>query len=108
MQSYGEQSNLQSVLQGTEITAVFDGTEGQVHGYAGCNNYFGSYHIINNKLSIQEIAYTEMYRLDPEGVMEQEEQYLKALQAAESYEIEGGRLRITYGAEVLVFGTGDE
>lgn len=103
LQSYGEQGNLQTVLQGTEITAVFDGTEGQVHGSAGCNNYFGSYQSINNKLSIQEIAYTEMYCLDPEGVMEQEEQYLKAIQAAESFQIQDGKLQINSGDQILVY-----
>ncbi|GAH09343.1 unnamed protein product, partial [marine sediment metagenome] len=34
---------------------------------------------------------------------EQEQKYLKALQAAESYEIRDGKLRITCGAEVLIF-----
>jgi len=103
LQSYGEQGNLQTVLQGTEITAVFDSTEGQVHGSAGCNNYRGSYQIINNKLSIQEIVSTEMYRLDPEGVMEQEEQYLKAFRDAESFQIQDGKLQINCGAQILVF-----
>ena len=103
LESYGEPRNLQTVLEGTEITALFDSTEGQVRGSAGANNYFGSYQISKNKVSIQQIAHTEMYRLDPEGVMEQEQQYLKALQVAESYEIMDGKLRITCGAEVLIF-----
>ena len=83
LESYGKRGNLQAVLEGSEITAIFDSAEGQVHGFAGCNTYFGNYHITNNKLSIYEISYTEMYCLEPEGVMEQEEQYLKALRAAE-------------------------
>ncbi len=107
LESYGEQGNLQAVLEGTEITAIFDSSQGQVQGTAGCNTYFADY-MVNNNLSILQIAYTEMYCLEPEGVMEQEQEYLKILQSAESYEIEGGRLRITCGAEVLVFGTGDE
>ena len=44
-----------------------------------------------------------MYRLDPEGVMEQEEQYLKALQATESFQIQDGKLQINCGAQILVF-----
>ena len=103
LESYGEPGNLQTVLEGTEITALFDSTEGQVRGSAGANSYFGSYQISKNKVSIQQIGQTEMYRLDPEGVMEQEQQYLKALQVAESYEIMDGKLRITCGAEVLIF-----
>ena len=91
------------MLEGTEITALFDSATGQISGSAGANNYSGAYQISKNKLSIQEIAHTEMYRLDPEGVMEQEDYYLKTLQAAESYEISVGKLQITSGNQVLIF-----
>ncbi len=106
LESYGEQGNLQAVLEGTEITAIFDGVEGRVTGSAGANHYFGGYQISENELSIQEIAHTEMYRLDPEGVMEQEQAYLGTLQAAESYEINAGELRITAGSQLLIFTAG--
>ncbi len=108
LESYGEPESLQTVLEGTEITALFDSTEGQVTGSAGANNYFGAYQISKNKLSIQEIAHTEMYRLDPEGVMEQEDYYLKTLQAAESYKIEDGKLQITSANQVLIFTSSEE
>lgn len=103
LESYGEQGDLQAVLEGTETTALFDSAEGQVTGSAGANTYSAAYQINKNKLSIQAIARTEMYRLDPEGIMDQEEQYLKALQAAESYEIEDGKLQITSANQVLIF-----
>ncbi len=108
LESYGEQGDLQAVLEGTEITAIFDSAEGQITGSAGANHYFGAYQISKNKLSIQEIAHTEMYRLDPEGVMEQEDYYLKTLQAAESYEISVGKLQITSGNQVLIFRGNEE
>ncbi len=103
LESYGEPESLQTVLAGTEITALFDSGEGQISGSTGANNYFGGYQISKNALSIQEIAHTEMYRLDPEGVMEQETQYLTTLQSAENYEIEDGKLQITSGNQVLIF-----
>ena len=71
LESYGEQGNLQAVLEDTEITAVFDSAEGKVSGSAGCNNYFASYQINNNELSISAIGSTEMYC---EGLREQEQQ----------------------------------
>ncbi len=108
LESYGEQGDLQAVLEGTEITAIFDSAEGQVSGSAGANNYFGSYQISKNRLSIQEMSWTEMYRLDPEGVMEQEKYYLKTLRAAESYKIEDGKLQITSGNQVLIFRGSEE
>ena len=93
------------MLESTEITAIFDTAEGQVHGSAGCNSYSGGYQSSDNELSIPLIASTEMYCLEPEGIMEQELQYLKALQAAESYQIRDGKLEINCGAQILVFST---
>lgn len=96
------------MLEGTEITALFDSAEGQVSGSAGANSYSGAYQISKNKLSLQTITRTEMYRLDPEGIMEQEEYYLKTLQAAESYENSVGKLQITSGNQVLIFRGSEE
>ena len=103
LESYGEQGNLQAVLAGTRVTATFDSAEDEVKGSAGCNTYFGDYQISGNNLSIPVIANTEMYCLEPEGIMEQENQYLSAMRAAESYEIQNGKLRIIAGSQVLVF-----
>ncbi len=108
LESYGAAESLQTVLAGTEITAIFDSAEGIVSGSAGANSYSATYQINEDKLSIQAIAHTEMYRLDPEGVMEQEDYYLKTLQAAESYEISVGKLQITSGNQVLIFRGSEE
>lgn len=103
LESYGEEGSLRKVLEGTEITATFDGDKDQVHGSAGANTYSGSYKIDGNKLSILELAWTEMYRLDPPGVMEQEEQYLKAFRAAESFVIQDSKLKITADELILIY-----
>ena len=108
LEFYGEPEKLQTVLAKTEITVLFNGTEGIVSGSAGANSYSAAYQLSENKLSIQAIARTEMYRLDPEGVMEQEDYYLKILQAAGSYKIDGGKLRIAASAEVLIFKDSEE
>lgn len=102
LESYGEPGNLKPVIEGTRITATFDSAEGQVSGSAGCNSYFGDYQI-NGKLSIPVLASTEMYCLDPEGVMEQESEYLKMLQTAGSYRIQDGKLQIDCGNQILVY-----
>jgi len=101
---FGEQGNLQAVLEGTEITATFNSQDSQVKGSGGCNTYFGEYQAEKNELSISDLAWTEIGCLDPEGVLEQEQQYLSALQTAESYTIEDGELRISsLGERVLIF-----
>jgi hypothetical protein len=45
---------------------------------------------------------------EPQGILEQETQYLQALQSAESYEIEDGKLQITSGNQVLIFRDSEE
>ena len=104
LESYGEEGDLQAVLEGTEITATFDSKDGQVRGSGGANTYFGDYEARKNQLSISRLTWTEMFRLDPEGVMEQEHWYLSALQETETYVIEDGELRISCsGGQVLIF-----
>jgi heat shock protein HslJ len=96
------------VLDGSEITAVFDSGEGQVSGSAGCNHYFGGYQVSGSSLTVSQIGYTEMYCMYPEGVMEQESEFLRALQAAESYEVQdNGILVINCGDSQLVFTSED-
>lgn len=106
LQSYGEFGNLKDVLTDMEITAEFVSSEGTVEGSAGCNSYSGSYEVKDSQLSIPgPIAATEMYCMEPEGVMEQERQYLEILQAAKSYSVEDGELQINCGGQVLIYTT---
>jgi len=107
LESYGEQESLKTIIEGTRITATFDGAEGRVNGSAGCNNYFGEYRIVKNNLSIPLVGNTEMYCMEPEGRMEQETQYLKLLNSAESYEVSDNKLRIYAGSQVLVYASED-
>ena len=104
LESYGEPGNLKTVIIDTEITAEFVSTEDTVKGSAGCNHYFGGYEIKDSQLSIPgPIAVTEMYCMEPPGVMDQEQEYLAILQLAESYEINGEELQINCGKQVLIF-----
>ncbi|MFC1910607.1 META domain-containing protein [Chloroflexota bacterium] len=104
LQSYGSDTNPKSVIEGTEITALFNSEKHQVAGSAGANSYFGGYQLVNySMISIGQIGQTEMYRLDPPGVMDQEQEYLKILQNAESYKIEAEKLQINCGVNILVF-----
>lgn len=103
LESFGQQGNLKSPLEGTEITATFESNEGQVRGSSGCNSYFGKYEVNGDKLTIQEMAWTEMACLEPEGVMEQETEYLSILSKAVNYQIKDGKLQIDSGDQMLVF-----
>ena len=103
--SYGDPSDPQAVLEGSEITAQFDGAKGTVTGSAGCNSYFGAYEVDGDSLTVGPVGSTEMYCAAPENVMDQETAYLAALQSAASYQIVGNQLQIANadGATVLTF-----
>lgn len=50
--SYGEQGDLQAVIPGSEITALFESAKGKIKGSAGCNSYFGGYTVSENRLTV--------------------------------------------------------
>jgi len=104
LESYGEPDDLNTVLEDTEITIAFISAEGKMEGSAGCNSYFGGYEVNEDKLTIKPpTGSTVMACPNPEGIMEQEQQYLKALQAAESFQIQGGKLQINCGGQILIY-----
>ncbi len=72
------------------ITISFE--DGQVNGSSGCNSYFGEYKINGNEISFGPLASTEMACLDPEGIMDQEYEYLTFLSEVVTYSIEGDQL----------------
>ena len=59
-----------------QITLSF--TENEINGNAGINNYFGSYKISNDNISIQGIGATEM--AGPDNLMRIEGEYLALLE----------------------------
>lgn len=82
-----------STVAGTTLTASFEG--GSITGEAGCNGYGGSYEVDGSSLTTEEIVSTMMLCEEPEGLMDQEANFLDILNNAESYEIEGNSLTIT-------------
>ena len=102
------QGGVVSLIIGTEITAVF-GEDGTLSGSAGCNNYTAAYEVDGENISIGPAATTRMFCAEPEGIMEQESQYLAALQTAATYLIEGDRMemRTAEGSLVAIFAAAD-
>jgi heat shock protein HslJ len=82
-----------TVLIGTNLTAEF-AEDGTISGESGCNSFSGSYEVTGNQITIGPLATTRMACNEPVGVMEQETQYLAALQSASSYLIEGNVLEL--------------
>jgi heat shock protein HslJ len=93
-----------SLIIGTEISAIF-GEDNRLTGNSGCNSYFAEYETDGDNIGIGTAGSTEMACLEPEGVMEQEQQYLAALQTAATYKIDGlnMEMRTSEGSLVAAF-----
>ena len=90
-------------LMGTIITAAFSNSE--IGGSSGCNSYSGSYTLVGGSIQFGDIGGTEMACLDPEGVMDQEQSFLRTLHRVASYRLGTGQLELldVAGSAVLVF-----
>jgi heat shock protein HslJ len=82
-----------SPIFGTELTATF-GQDGTLSGSAGCNNYNASYQVDGASMTIGPAVSTRKACAGPEGIMDQELQYLAALQTAATYELRGDKLEM--------------
>jgi heat shock protein HslJ len=91
MLNYNNGRGLFSALAGTEVTALFS-VDGNLTGTAGCNNYRASYQVDGNNIQIGPAATTRMFCSEPEGIMDQENDYLAALESAATYRIDRQQL----------------
>jgi heat shock protein HslJ len=92
------------VLEGTTLTANF-GEDGTLTGNSGCNEYSGPSKITANQIGIGPLTSTRKACSDPAGVMEQESQYLAALENAQVFVVDGNtlELRLVDGAVAVKF-----
>lgn len=64
----------------------------QIAGNAGCNSFSGTYTAQDSTIAIGPLASTMMYCVEPEGIMEQESQFLRALENSTVSEFEASSL----------------
>lgn len=89
-----------SVLTGTTLTMAFS-KDGRVSGSAGCNQYTATYAHTGQKLTIGPAAATRKLCTQPDRVMEQESQFLKALETVATARFEGDRLELRTASGAL-------
>lgn len=89
-----------SVLTGSTLTVTF-GNDGRVSGSGGCNNFGGSYRADGEKLTIGPLAATRKACAVPEGVMQQETAFLRALETTATAQREGDRLELRTAAGAM-------
>lgn len=73
-------------------TALF--ANGRISGSAGCNQFTAAYEIKGSQISIGRTMTTRKHCAAPDGVMEQEQQYLQALARAHTYTLKPDRLEL--------------
>lgn len=80
-----------SVLPGTNPTLIFE-DGGVASGNASCNSFSGRYGAAGQEIFFEEVMYTAMACMNPAGIMEQEDIYMKTLLEVNGYRIEEDRL----------------
>lgn len=103
VQSYlNNQGEMVAPLPDTSLTSLFQ--EGTVNGSAGCNNYFGSYTLDGAKITFGPLGSTQMF-CEPAEKMQQEGDFLAALQQVASFKVGAEKLELMdqAGKVVLVY-----
>jgi heat shock protein HslJ len=86
--------DFRNVIPGAEITATFT-EEGELRGGAGCNTYRSTFTTEGISIAISPPASTKKFCAQPEGVMQQEAEYLQVLSSAARFRLDGSTLRLT-------------
>ena len=90
--TYGSSDAENTLISGSQITLQFD-SQGHIAGNAGCNSFGGSYQENNGSLQFSQVIATLM-ACEADGVMQQEHDFLDALNQAATFEISNGNLQI--------------
>ncbi|MCW5653822.1 META domain-containing protein [Hydrogenophaga sp.] len=78
-----------AALDRVQATLAFP-EAGRVAGHGSCNRFFGSYTLMNDRISLGQMGSTRMACAGPVG--EQENRYLAALGKAERVEVQGSTM----------------
>lgn len=77
------------------------GDDGTVSGSTGCNNFSGEYSLNGSTITISPLATTKRACIEPEGISEQEQGILSALESATTWSIQGSNLSLRTAEDAL-------
>ncbi|WP_010663634.1 META domain-containing protein [Marinilabilia salmonicolor] len=90
-------------IEAREPHLIFDAEEQRIHGFAGCNSFFGQFQFnADDKVSFKNIASTKMYCAH---TMDLETAFLKALNDCKELSITGNKMELqnVEGQTIAVF-----
>ena len=87
-----------TTLNNDVVTTLIFGEDHKISGNGGCNNYFGTYELYTNGISISNIGSTR--KMCSEEIMEQEMTYFNILEKAKSIIFIEYKLEIKSTAEI--------
>lgn len=94
--AYAAPPGVTTPLPTVQVTAQFTGDE--VRGLTGCNEYSAPYSQDGEKIRFDAAISTKIFCAEPEGLMQQESDFLNAFGLAASHKIEG-RILNFYNAD---------
>jgi heat shock protein HslJ len=68
--------------------------DGKVSGHAGCNAFNASYEIKGDQITMGPAMTTRKHCAEPDGIMDQEQEYLQALSRVRVYELADTGLKL--------------
>lgn len=95
----GKQAVVSTIID-SKLTVNFD-ANGIITGTAGCNNYSARYKVTGKKIRISGVSSTRKMCAKPEGIMQQEAEFLKALESASITEFDGKKLDLRTDTNAL-------
>jgi heat shock protein HslJ len=102
--------NGKDLIPETRITASFINTNKEIVGSSGCNRYSAIVEETDNTINFpdNEVAVTDRGCITPDGVMEQEKEYIAVLLSVTTFSVSDGQLEMKNGDGdiVLIFEEG--
>lgn len=80
-----------SLIENTQLTLIVT-DDGKVNGSGGVNKYFGQLSFDKNQVKSSKMARTRMYRSEPKGIMEQENNFMELLSSTTHWRINNTEL----------------
>ena len=86
------------VPQQLNVRVIFDQNQ-RLYGFAGCNNFNGSYSQRSNQLNVQPLVSTRKFCADSSAL---EQQFTQSLQSADRAEVNGDKLQLFKNNQLIL------